>query len=97
MRTYDEYGGFADLPAVDDDAENVRNSILEMGYSEGDIEVHADIDFNGFKILMKNLRNTIIENWKRHEYTLVFVYYAGHGVMVNNTSYALSNGFIQDG
>ena len=48
MRTYDEYGGFADLPAVDDDAENVRNSILEMGYSEGDIEVHADIDFKGF-------------------------------------------------
>ena len=45
MRTYEGYSHFADLPAIDADAEFVRNQILEMGFSSWDIEVLENLNF----------------------------------------------------
>ena len=66
-----------------------------MGFSEDDIETHSDVDFEAFKKLFKRIEVTIYNNWsERREYTLVFVYYAGHGVLTQTTN-ALCNGFLQ--
>ena len=73
---------------------NVKNSIIEMVGSDADIETHADIDFDAFKELFKKLQLTIYTNWsQRREYTLVFVYYAGHGILTQTTN-ALCNGYL---
>ena len=45
MRTHEGYSHFADLPAIDADAEFVRNQILEMGFSSADIEVLENLNF----------------------------------------------------
>ena len=95
MRTYLKYENFKDLKHVDADAINVRNSIIEMGGRAQDIETHEDIDSEAFKKLFNKLKNIIYNNWaERQEYTLVFVYYAGHGLMTETTN-ALCNGFRQ--
>ena len=43
------------------------------------------------------MRNDVIENWRNNELkTLIFVYYAGHGVMTDMTQ-VLSNGGFKKG
>ena len=69
-----------------------------MGGREGDIEIHANEDKTKLQRLFNSLRAEVTDNWnQRQEYTLVFVYYAGHGVM-DNMTFALCNGFkLKDG
>ena len=98
MRKFKGYSTFQDIPQVDNDAENVRNSIIEMGGKENDIELIEEADFNKFKQLFKKLRDQITVNWvQSQEYTFVLVYYAGHGVMPGKMTEALCNGSWDNG
>ena len=56
-----------------------------------DIVELEDADFKTFTQTISDLRFTITDNWNRgKQKTLVFVYYAGHGIM-SNTTYAVTN------
>ena len=63
-----------------------------MGYAEKDIITIENIDHKGFKALSKDLRDFVHNNWEQGEESLVFVYYAGHGVMENGKQEAVLNG-----
>ena len=43
------------------------------------------------KDLFGGLQRKVIQNWAAQQLSLIFVYYAGHGVM-DNTVYAVCNG-----
>ena len=55
MRTYPRYENFKDIPQVDHDAFNVRNSIIEMGGREQDIQTLENVDFDAFAKLFREL------------------------------------------
>ena len=56
-----------------------------------DILEIEDADFSAFTQTISDLRFTITDNWNRgKQKTLVFIYYAGHGIM-SNTTYAVCN------
>ena len=85
---------FADIPNVDDDATNVKNGLIELGARRSDIIEVENADFKAFKALIREMRDEISENWRNGEKkTLIFVYYAGHGVMTNMTHAVCNGGF----
>ena len=51
------------MPIVDEDAENVKNCIVEMGGRLEDIETHSDVDSGSLKRLFQGLNATIYTNW----------------------------------
>ena len=92
LQTFSGYENFANIDQVDNDARNVKNGIIGLGARQLDIQVIEDADFKTFSSLMTDLRQTINDNWARgQQRTLIFIYYAGHGVMTN-MGFALCNG-----
>ena len=88
----DGWGNFQDIPYVDADAENAKRGFISLGANPNDITVKEDQSFEGLKKFFRSINNQVIVNWETHrQKSLVFVYYAGHGVM-DNTVYAVCNG-----
>ena len=64
---------------------------MGLGARRMDIMEIEDADFKAFSETIKDLRQTINDNWNRgRQKTFIFLYYAGHGIM-NNTTYAICN------
>ena len=83
---------FADLEQVDQDAINVKRGVIGLGARKTDITEVENADFQELYSLMQELRDEIRENWRNGEKkTLIFVYFAGHGVMTDMT-HAVCNG-----
>ena len=62
----------------------MRNGIFGLGGKLTDIIEIEDADFHTMSQLFSSLRNVIFDNYDRgREKTLIFIYYAGHGVMTN--------------
>ena len=58
-----------------------------LGAQDSEIMEMKDIDFAKLSATMINLNERIIANWVTgSKKTLVFFYYAGHGIMKNYTS-----------
>ena len=69
----------------------MRKGFIGLGAKPMDIIVYEDTDFNALVGLFRELTLRVSQNWDRgRETTLVFVYYAGHGVM-DNTTFAVLN------
>ena len=87
------FGKFADLQHVDEDAFNVKRGVEGLGARTSDIIIDENIDFNKFKEIIHDMRNEISDNWRNGEKkTLIFIYYAGHGVMTKGMTHAVCNG-----
>lgn len=80
------YEGFSDINEVIEDAINVRKGVMGLGARPIDIIEIEDCDFKSFEQLFRNLTSEICNNWDRgRDFTLIFFYYAGHGLMENFT------------
>ena len=63
LRTFEGYEKFQDIDQVDNDARNVKNGIIGLGARQMDIQVIEDADFKTFQNLIRDLRQTINDNW----------------------------------
>ena len=65
---------------------------MSLGASRMDINEVTDADFQDLRSLMGGIERKVVNNWTNGQLkSMVFVYYAGHGVM-DNTVYAVCNG-----
>ena len=82
------YAGFSDLPAVYNDLENMKKGLKKaLGAQDSEIMEMKDIDFAKLSKTMITLNEQIIANWVTgSKNTLIFFYYAGHGIMKNFTN-----------
>ena len=82
------YGGYKDLESAADDIVVVRAGLLHIGFKPNEIKCLAGPKNDEFKKEFTDLIKAVkLEKTKGID-TLVFVYYAGHGVS-DNYSYAL--------
>ena len=87
-----KFEGFADLPAVDSDAINVKNGFKGLGAKPTNITVFEDTNFDDLLSLFKDLRQQAETNWTSNcEHTFIFIYYAGHGVQSDGSTFAVIN------
>ena len=69
-----------------EDGIKVKAGFLKLGAEEDDINEKDDLNFEGFKKLMKYYRKKVQGNWDHgNRKSLIMFYYAGHGVMDNLT------------
>ena len=86
------WSAFANIPNVDQDAVNAKNGFISLGANIADINIVENASFDDLKNLFGGIQRNVIQNWAAgQQKSLVFVYYAGHGVM-DNTVYAVCNG-----
>lgn len=79
--------GFADIPEVAQDTVNVIAGMTSLGIEPSDIRMIKDASHACIKTLFKDLRKEVMND---DIPTLIFFYYAGHG-MCNNLTYAVLN------
>ena len=91
LRNAPGWENFADIPNVDADAENAKRGFISLGASIADIQIYENLSFDDMKSLFGGMQRKVIQNWAAQQTSLIFVYYAGHGVM-DNTVYAVCNG-----
>ena len=73
---------FRDIKYVDKDAMNFEQGIKGLGAKNKDIIRLYDTTFAELSETIKDLHEEIIANWRTNQQkTLIFVYYAGHGIM----------------
>ena len=82
---------FADLPEALQDADEVVEGLHRLQFSDEEITVMKNVGYQEIKIAIDIASADIYQNFKRGLNTLLFVYYAGHGMM-NNTTYIVTNG-----
>ena len=85
------WSAFANIPNVDQDAINAKNGFMSLGASIADITTVEDASFADLKSLFSGMQRKVIQNWAGQQKSLIFVYYAGHGIM-DNTVFAVCNG-----
>ena len=83
-RTVDGYQGFDNINEVVDDFKNVQAGWKTLqGYRGPDVRSRKNADRPYFSSLFSELRKELLNNSNRGEKTLLWFYYAGHGVMKN--------------
>ena len=71
----------------------MKKGVIGLGARKMDIIEVENADFQELINLMRDLRDEISENWRNGEKkTLIFVYFAGHGVMTNMTHVVCNGG-----
>lgn len=84
-RSEEGYAGFGDLPAVETDLENTKNGLKRLGVRDDEIEILRNADFKTMSKKLKALDLEIINSQDENKKTLLFVYYAGHGILKGYT------------
>ena len=86
-------GGFSDLPAVDTDLKNVTDGIKMLGAQDEDIHYFRNINYSEVSVkIRRGLMQKVQQNFKEGYLTMMFVYYAGHGIMDTTTFIVLNDG-----
>ena len=87
------WSAFANIPNVDHDAINAKKGFMSLGANFADITIVEDASFDDLKSIFLGIQRNVTQNWMSgQQKSLIFVYYAGHGIMDNNTVYAVCNG-----
>ena len=89
-RSMPGFEGFADIPEVRQDMENIKKGVMGLGARMLDIESFQDANFQTLKELQRHLIQDLNNNAQQGERTCVFFYYAGHG-MQNNYTFCVLN------
>ena len=91
LREEEGYEGFQDIEESLMDVRVVRAGLRRLGFKKRDIVVLKDPDYVDVKLAMNDLMNFVLRAYKHEEKnTLIFCYYAGHGIMDNNTKIVLN-------
>ena len=89
-RKFTGYSELQDIPEVRNDAVNAKNGFQGLGARPLDTHTIADADFTSLKELFRNLTQNLNANDAQNEKTMVFFYYAGHGLQDNFTMAVLN-------
>ena len=83
-RVMEGYEGFEDILEVEEDYNNVLKGWRQFqGYRVLDVKSKSNASRDFMSELFSNLRQEMLNNSTAGEKTLLFFYYAGHGVMKN--------------
>ena len=89
--------GWRDIPQVENDKINVLKGIKGLGARQEDIDVLEDQKVNALIKYFNQVRSNAITAWNvERKRTLIFIYYAGHGLMDSYT-YAVTNETPENG
>ena len=81
-----------DLPAVEADLENTKNGLLSLGVEESEIVIVRDPSHGDLSVLVREYDLMIGNNHSAKKRTLLFVYYAGHGIIKGATKAVCNQG-----
>ena len=74
-----------------DDMKVVKSGLKRLGFTNEEIHVFVNPDYNDVRKAMNESLDEIIDAKRQdNENTLLFVYYAGHGAMDNYTKIILN-------
>ena len=82
--------GFEDIEECDKDAVNFRKGVKQLGARQLHIKDIPDAGYDDFKELFRDLQRELLQGEANGDKTLVFIYYAGHGIQ-RNLTYAVAN------
>ena len=95
MRRVPEHSCFDDQPNVLEDLDKINSGLLELGFSQEQIDTKAEADFAAMDQAFKDAKTKIDANWQREEPTLAYVYFGGHGV-VDGLTHAVCGKFASN-
>ena len=88
----DGWSTFQNIDAVDQDAQNAKAGFISLGANACDIQILENQSFKELSTFFRGINRGCTQNWENgRQKTLVFCYYAGHGIM-DNTVFAVCNG-----
>ena len=73
------------LPAVEQDLTNINGGLKQLGFKKEDIRILEGKSQRIIKNALQDTEKQIKEEAERDGYSLVFIYYGGHGAMDNRT------------
>ena len=76
---------FADLPETVEDAKAIVKGLKRLGFDEEDIITLEEPSWNELHLKVIELAGDLHKSGMEGERTLIFTYYAGHGMADNNT------------
>jgi len=85
------FEGFKDIPEVKHDLKNVRAGFMALGARANDIIEVKNATRKRMVDLVRDLKQDVTRNMLNRETTCIFLYYAGHGGMVNNYTVCVLN------
>ena len=91
LRQIEGKENFADIPETLDDIKVVKAGLKRLQFQSSEIEILKDPNYQKIKIAIDSASREIFENYEEGRKTLLYVYYAGHGMM-DNTTYCVLNG-----
>ena len=92
LRKRDRCGGFSDLPDVETDAMNIKRGVLSLGAREEDIIMLKNVQRTEMMKKLQQINRECIAQFQMDgTNTLIFIYYAGHGIMNNYTEAVVNN------
>ena len=90
LRSKEGMEGFSDIPEALEDIKTVYHGLRRLRFAKNEIIMLEDADYMQVKIAIDSTNNEIYDNYCNGMSTLLFVYYAGHGMM-DNCTYSIHN------
>lgn len=81
----DGLGGFADIPEALDDIKVIRQGLKRLKFKSEELLLLKNPSYQEIKVAIDQSSRDIYQNNIDGKKTLLFVYYAGHGMMDNTT------------
>ena len=91
LREIEGKEGFQDIPEVDEDASLVYAGLRRLKFAKSEITMLNNPVYQEIKIAIDKVSAQIYTNYREGLNTLLYVYYAGHGMM-DNCTYCVLNG-----
>ena len=82
--------GFSDIPEALEDIKVVHAGLRRLRFAKDEITMIENADYMQVKIAIDGANAEIYDNFSNGLNTLLFVYYAGHGMM-DNCTYSIHN------
>lgn len=82
--------GFSDIPEAIEDMKVVHAGLRRLRFAKDEITMIENADYMQVKIAIDGANAEIYDNFSNGLNTLLFVYYAGHGMM-DNCTYSIHN------
>ena len=92
LRKEEAFKDIKDLPAVKEDLKTIELGVMHLGFTKDEIQVMEEPSFADIKKTMYTVQNKIYNANEEGEKTLLFVYYAGHGIQSNMTQIITNGG-----
>lgn len=91
LREIEGKEGFADIPESMEDIKVVKAGLKRCGFAKEKMVILKDPEYMQVAIAINQCTADVYNDFMQGLSTLVYVYYAGHGIM-DNTTYMVLNG-----